>query len=70
MPTALPCGPAKPGVSLSVLLAALVGCLGTAAAQASGVPGAGVHLYGALDIALTATDRGNGQRVTAITSGV
>lgn len=72
MPTALPCGPAKPGVSLSVLLAALVGCLdaGTAAAQASGVPGAGVHLYGALDIALTATDRGDGQRVTAITSGV
>ena len=52
------------------LLAALVGCLGTGTAVAQMVPGAGVQLYGALDIALTSTDRGNGQRVTALSSGV
>lgn len=52
------------------LLTALVGCLGTGTAVAQMVPGAGVQLYGALDIALTSTDRGNGQRVTALTPGV
>lgn len=52
------------------LLAALVGCLGTGTAVAQMVPGAGVQLYGALDVALTSTDRGNGQRVTALSSGV